>query len=63
MAGDDRWLLVAKNNGGSIREIRLYDKRRDPGEHHNLAGRRRDVVRRLTKAIRREAGRKGLPPL
>jgi arylsulfatase A-like enzyme len=63
MAGDERWQLVARNAGGAIREIRLYDKRRDPGEHRNLARSRRDVVRRLVKAIRREAGRKGLPRL
>jgi arylsulfatase A-like enzyme len=61
LAGDGRWLLVAENRGGHLRNVRLFDKRRDPGEHRNLAGRRRDVVRRLAKAIRREAGRKGLP--
>jgi arylsulfatase A-like enzyme len=61
MAGDGRWLLVAQNDGGRIRNARLYDTRRDPGEHRNLAGRRGDVVRRLTKAIRAEAGRRGLP--
>jgi arylsulfatase A-like enzyme len=63
LAGDGRWLLIATNEGGRVRNVRLYDKRRDPGEHRNLAGQRRDVTRRLVKAIRREAGRKGLPRL
>jgi arylsulfatase A-like enzyme len=63
LAGDSRWLLVAENRGGRVRNVGLFDKRRDPGEHRNLAGQRRDVVRRLVKAIRREAGRKGLPSL
>jgi arylsulfatase A-like enzyme len=63
LAGDSRWLLVAKNERGRVRDARLYDTRRDPGERRNLARQRRDVVRRLAKAIRREAGRKGLPRL
>jgi len=63
LAGDGRWLLVARNDGGRIVDVRLYDKRRDPGEYRNLAGKRRDVVNRLVKEIRGEAGRRGLPRL
>jgi arylsulfatase A-like enzyme len=63
IAGDSRWLLVAENDRGRIRDPRLYDTRRDPGEHRNLARRRRDVVRRLYGALRKAAGRRGLPGL
>lgn len=63
MAGDGRWQLVAENDGGRIRDPRLYDTRRDPREYRNLARKRRDVTSRLYKAIRRAAGRRGLPRL
>jgi arylsulfatase A-like enzyme len=63
MAGDGRWLLVALNEGGRIGSLRLYDTRRDPGEHRNLARSHPDVVRKLVKAMRANAGRRGFPNL
>jgi len=52
-AGDDRWLLIA---GNRREELRLYDRRRDRGEHHNVARRNPKQVRRLWNLILHEAG-------
>jgi arylsulfatase A-like enzyme len=63
LAGDGRWLLVVDNDDRRLRNPRLHDTRRDPGEHRDLAGRRPDVVRRLRDALWAAAGKRGFPPL
>ncbi len=63
LAGDGRWLLVADNEGGGIRNARLHDTRADRSEGRNLARRRPDVVRRLYGELRRQAGKRGFPNL
>ncbi|MEX1140910.1 MAG: sulfatase [Thermoleophilaceae bacterium] len=63
LAGDGRWLLVADNDRGRLRDIRLHDRRRDPREQRDVARANPKVVRRLTKALRREAGKQGFPRL
>lgn len=63
LAGDGRWLLVADNDRGRLRDVRLHDTRRDPRELRDVADRHPKVVRRLSRAIRREAGKRGLPRL
>ena len=52
-AGDERWLLIA---GSRREELRLYDRRRDRGEFHNVAHRHPQQVRRLWSMILRDAG-------
>jgi arylsulfatase A-like enzyme len=52
-AGDDRWLLIA---GNRRQELRLYDRRRDRAEYHNVASRHPKQVRRLWSMILRDAG-------
>jgi hypothetical protein len=52
-AADDRWLLIA---GNRREELRLYDRRRDRGEFHNVAHRHPKQVRRLWNMILRDAG-------
>jgi arylsulfatase A-like enzyme len=52
-AGDDRWLLIA---GNRRQELRLYDRRRDRAEHHNIAHRHPKQVRRLWNKILSDAG-------
>jgi arylsulfatase A-like enzyme len=52
-AGDDRWLLIA---GNRREELRLYDRRHDRGEFHNVAHRNPKQVRRLWNLILHEAG-------
>ena len=52
-AGDDRWLLIA---GNRREELRLYDRRRDRGEFHNVAHRNPKQVRRLWSLILHDAG-------
>jgi len=59
-AGDERWLLIA---GNRREELRLYDRRRDRGEHRNVAHGHPQQVRRLWSMILRDAGPKGLPRL
>jgi arylsulfatase A-like enzyme len=57
-AGDDRWLLIA---GNRREELRLYDRKADPGERRNVARRHPQQVRRLWNLILKDAGGKGLP--
>lgn len=57
-AGDDRWLLIA---GNRREELRLYDRKSDPGESRNVARQHPQQVRRLWNLILRDAGPKGLP--
>jgi arylsulfatase A-like enzyme len=57
-AGDDRWLLIA---GNRREELRLYDRKADPGETRNVARQHPQQVRRLWNLILRDAGPKGLP--
>jgi arylsulfatase A-like enzyme len=52
-AGDDRWLLIA---GNRREELRLYDRRRDRAEYHNVAHRHPKEVRRLWNLILHDAG-------
>ena len=52
-AGDERWLLIA---GNRREELRLYDRRRDRAERHNVAHRHPKQVRRLWNMILRDAG-------
>jgi arylsulfatase A-like enzyme len=57
-AGDDRWLLIA---GNKRQDLRLYDRKADPGEHRNVAASNPQQVRRLWNLILKDAGPKGLP--
>jgi arylsulfatase A-like enzyme len=57
-AGDDRWLLIS---GNKRQELRLYDRKADPGETRNLAASNPQQVRRLWNLILKDAGPKGLP--
>ena len=43
-AGDDRWLLIAGNHR---EELRLYDRKRDRYERHNIAHRHPKKVRQI----------------
>ena len=52
-AGDARWLLIA---GNRREELRLYDRRRDRAEFHNIAHRHPKQVRRLWSLILHDAG-------
>ena len=52
-AGDDRWLLIAGNHR---EELRLYDRRRDRYERHNIAHRHPKKVRDLWGKILHDAG-------
>ena len=63
IAGDERWLLVAENDSGRIADVRLHDRRRDPGEYRNVARSNPRVVRRLKAELRQAAGRRGFPSL
>jgi arylsulfatase A-like enzyme len=53
MCHDGRWLLSMRTDGF---DKQLFDTRRDRGETRNLAAARPDVVRRLTAALRADAG-------
>ncbi len=53
MCHDGRWLLFMRTDGF---DKHLYDTKRDRGETRNLAAARPDVVRRLTGALKRDAG-------
>ena len=53
MCHDGRWLLTMRTDGF---DKQLFDTARDRGETRNLAAARPDVVRRLTAALRRDAG-------
>ncbi len=52
-ASDGRWLLIS---GDRKEELRLYDRKRDRGEHHNIAHRHPHQVQRLWGNILRDAG-------
>jgi arylsulfatase A-like enzyme len=52
-AGDDRWLLIAGNHK---EELRLYDRKRDRYERHNIAHRHPKKVRELWGKILHDAG-------
>jgi len=52
-AADDRWLLIA---GDHREELRLYDRKHDRYERHNVAHRHPEQVRRLWNMILHDAG-------
>jgi hypothetical protein len=52
-ASDGRWLLIS---GDRKEELRLYDRKRDRGEHHNIAHRHPSQVKRLWGNILHDAG-------
>ena len=53
MCHDGRWLLTMRTDGF---DKQLFDTKTDRGETRNLAAARPDVVRRLTAALKRDAG-------
>jgi len=53
MCHDGRWLLFMRTDGF---DKNLFDTKRDRRETRNLAAARPDVVRRLTAALKRDAG-------
>jgi arylsulfatase A-like enzyme len=52
-ASDGRWLLIS---GDRKEELRLYDRKHDRGEHHNIAHRHPHQVKRLWGNILHDAG-------
>jgi arylsulfatase A-like enzyme len=54
-ASDGRWLLIAGNHK---EELRVYDKKRDRYERHNIAHRHPQQVKRLWGMVLRDAGGK-----
>lgn len=57
LAGDNRWHLIADNQGG---HRSLYDKKADPGQHHNVVAKYPEQADRLWRAVKKVAG--GQPP-
>jgi arylsulfatase A-like enzyme len=53
----DRWAYMADNR---MRNSRLFDLQKDPGEHTNLAERHPRVLKRLRRTLIQRAG--GRPP-
>jgi arylsulfatase A-like enzyme len=53
LAGDREWFLLADSEG---RRKRLYDKRQDPRELHDVADQHREIVDRLWRVLEDEAG-------
>jgi len=53
MCHDGRWLLTMRTDGF---DKQLFDTQTDRGETRNLAATRPDVIRRLTAALKRDAG-------
>ena len=49
----ERWAYVAANTGLGRR---LYDAKRDPEEHHNIARRHPNVIDELEERVREQAG-------
>jgi arylsulfatase A-like enzyme len=49
----DRWTAFGANDGG---RPHLFDRRRDPGEHHDVAAAHPGTARRLEGALRSRAG-------
>jgi len=49
----DRWVLIGSNRGN---HLRLFDLKRDEGEHRNVAGRHGALARRLHRRVVAEAG-------
>ena len=57
-AGDARWSYLDSNR---FRVPKLFDRDADPGERRNLAEAKPDVVARLRRAIRDDAGNRPIP--
>ncbi len=57
-ASDGRWLLISDNQG---HRKQLYDRKRDPGERHNVAARHPEIVKRLWGYVKKDAGGRRLP--
>jgi hypothetical protein len=53
LAGDRDWFLLADSEG---RRKRLYDKRADPAELHDVAAQHPEIVDLLWKTLSDEAG-------
>lgn len=53
VAGDDRWLLIANNQGG---ERRLYDGGSDPRQRDDVSSDNEDVADRLWESVQDAAG-------
>jgi arylsulfatase A-like enzyme len=53
-AFDDDWLLICNNQGQD--EIKLYDRRADPAELHDVASHHSDQVKRLWRNVVIDAG-------
>ena len=53
-AFDDDWLLICNNQGQD--EIKLYDRRADPAELHDVASRHAGQVKRLWRKVVLDAG-------
>jgi arylsulfatase A-like enzyme len=53
LCGDGEWFLLSDSEG---RRKRLYDKRNDPDELHNVAAEHPEIVDRLWKVLEDEAG-------
>jgi arylsulfatase A-like enzyme len=49
----DRWAFIASNRADNFK---LFDLKRDPGEHQNVAARRRPLARQLHRRVVEEAG-------
>jgi arylsulfatase A-like enzyme len=49
----DRWVLIGSNQGN---HLRLFDRKRDPGEHRNVAARHEHLARQLHRRVVAEAG-------
>jgi arylsulfatase A-like enzyme len=49
----DRWALIASNRADNVR---LFDLKRDPGEHRNVAAWHRPLARQLHRRVVEEAG-------
>jgi arylsulfatase A-like enzyme len=53
LAGDNDWFLLADSEG---RRKRLYDRRHDPRELHDVAAEHPEIVNRLWRVLEDEAG-------
>jgi arylsulfatase A-like enzyme len=53
LAGDESWFFISDSDG---RRKRLYDKRRDPREITDVAGRHPELVDRYWRVLEDEAG-------
>ncbi len=57
-AGDARWSYIDSNR---FKNPKLYDRRADPREQRDVSGDNYEVVQRLRRAIRADAGNKRIP--